>query len=101
RRCSSCLVAVPSCLACGDTKPMPECRCTPLYQSTKFLANSRASSRLSKGFLGNKGQYLAVRKSDSEYGLSSETLGLLYESFTPICSSLALKFAFFIGPPLS
>ena len=50
---------------------------------------------------GNPGLYFRVRKSASEYGLSSLTRGLLKGATTPSRCSVASIVAPFIGPPLS
>ena len=46
-----------------------------LYQRTKSLAQRRACSSVSKPRAGNRGRYLAVRKSASACALSFDTPG--------------------------
>ena len=63
--------------------------------------HARAASSDSNGLSGNVGRYFRVRKSDSENGLSSETLGRLKLGTTPSSWSVASSVLPFIGAPLS
>ena len=56
---------------------------------------------ITEGSVWKSGLYFSVRKSASEYGLSSLTRGLLKEATTPSRCSVASIVAPFIGPPLS
>src|SRR5262249_27938696 len=74
---------------------------TYLYHATNRPTHARASATVANPVLGYSGQYLSVRNSASEYGLSSDTLGRLNDGTTPRRCSVASIVAPFIGPPLS
>ena len=58
------------CTAGGVISPMPEWRCSPLYQEKHVWQKARASSRLPKR-AGKSGRYFSVLNWVSEKGLSS------------------------------
>jgi hypothetical protein len=60
-----------------------------LYQPTKAQTQVRASSSDRKPRPGYSGRYFIVRKSASEYGLSSLTRGRLKDVATPSRCSVA------------
>ncbi len=55
---------------------------------------------VSKPFAGQLGIYFTVRNNDSTYGLSSPTLGRLYDEVIPNSSILTLNVSDLIGAPL-
>src|ERR1019366_2951000 len=88
-------------LSFGVTKPMALWRCSSLYHATNRSTHAHAASIDSKGLRGYDGTYFNVRKSASEYGLSSLTLGRLNDGMMPSHGMVASIVAPFIGPPLS
>src|ERR1019366_8449263 len=85
----------------GVTKPMALWRCSSLYHATNRSTHAHAASIDSKGLRGYDGTYFNVRKSASEYGLSSLTLGRLNDGMMPSHCMVASIVAPFIGPPFS
>src|SRR5690606_14962501 len=60
-----------------------------LYQCTNAWPQARAASKSANPRVGNSGRYFAVLNSDSTKALSSDTLGLEYDGFTPSQWSMA------------
>ena len=89
---------------------MTLCRCyeadaaVPMFMvvpMNEFLTQTRAASRSAKPFCGHCGQYFSVLNSDSEYGLSSLTLGRLCDGVTPRSYIFCSMVTDLIGAPLS
>lgn len=89
------------CFSSSVTYLIPLWWCWVLYHWTKSWTYIWASPTLRSPFRGHWGQYFSVLNSDSEYGLSLLTRGLLWDVTMPRSYSFACIMKLFIGLPLS
>jgi hypothetical protein len=79
----SCGTFAPVMALIGVTYGMALCRWVPLCQSTNRVTQRVADATSARGIRGYAGVCFSVRNGGSEYGLSSETCGRLYDGITP------------------